>query len=79
MTLLEASERLLRASATIATDPLAAPTAALPAHRATLHTMPTAPANLPYAVRAWAGSAFSSAWMKVCMSFSVITAAYPFD
>ena len=47
----DASERLFRPSAMTETLPATRPARSLAQHRSRLHTMPTAPARLPYAVR----------------------------
>ena len=46
-TLLEASERLFTASATMETEPEARPTTPFARQSATLSTMPTMPARMP--------------------------------
>ena len=88
MMLEEASERLLTASAVIATEPLSRPTSIFPAKSSTLQPMPTILAALPYALRT--RSFFTSSPMRrsihavsICISFfpcapGLLGAANPF-
>jgi len=73
--LLEASERLLTASATIEMDPTATPTMALPTQSRTLHTMHTMPANCPYRVRTAGSDVLSASLTKILTSQSDIVAS----